>query len=553
MSATFDCPSCGASLDIGDGGKATIECQYCGKTVIVPHELRAEQPESRTLGHSGQDLLEDTMQQAARLAEVAELVRNGEKIEAIKLYRQITGLGLKESKDAVEQYQRGGELVFNSISVEQGEFVAAGGEVDKEALLARTRELLSQNQKIEAIKVFRTAYDVGLKESKEVVDELESGARTSLDGYFPRANAPKAADSEPLTMRTGRPVPGWVWWLLVVGILACMILPFFISTLATIAPIAIMLQSMGFKDLIATPLAEQFDQPQGIQLPNEAPGVGATPFVLEVSGPARVVFSFGGEGSGPGLFNDARSVAVDRNSGMIYVAEYQGGRVQAFDASGKFLTQWNLGNRDAIITGMAAGRDGQVYIASGGDILRYEGATGALIGPLQIEGNNDYLESVAMRASGELVVIGDSEDILWLDTTGKLAQALPEAISSVSGDAELDARLAVDGLDFVYALGRFNNAVFKFAPDGKYVNRFGSDGDEPGQFRAPYAIAADNQSRVFVSDIHGIQIFDSTGRYLDTIEPRQGVVFGMTFNDQNELYTVSNDQKVTKYTLTIGE
>lgn len=34
---------------------------------------------------------------------VHELLRQGKKIEAIKVYRQLTGEGLKESKDAVER------------------------------------------------------------------------------------------------------------------------------------------------------------------------------------------------------------------------------------------------------------------------------------------------------------------------------------------------------------------------------------------------------------------------------------------------------------------
>ena len=38
--------------------------------------------------------------------EIAEPVRQGQKIEAIKLYRQSTGVGLKEAKDAVEELQR---------------------------------------------------------------------------------------------------------------------------------------------------------------------------------------------------------------------------------------------------------------------------------------------------------------------------------------------------------------------------------------------------------------------------------------------------------------
>jgi hypothetical protein len=35
--------------------------------------------------------------------QVAELVRSGQKIEAIKLYRAQTGVGLKEAKDYVER------------------------------------------------------------------------------------------------------------------------------------------------------------------------------------------------------------------------------------------------------------------------------------------------------------------------------------------------------------------------------------------------------------------------------------------------------------------
>jgi ribosomal protein L7/L12 len=44
-------------------------------------------------------------------ADIDDRVRNlaleGKKIEAIKLYRQTTGLGLKEAKDAVEAMERG--------------------------------------------------------------------------------------------------------------------------------------------------------------------------------------------------------------------------------------------------------------------------------------------------------------------------------------------------------------------------------------------------------------------------------------------------------------
>jgi large subunit ribosomal protein L7/L12 len=37
---------------------------------------------------------------------IVSLLKQGRKIEAIKLYREQTGLGLKEAKDAVEQIER---------------------------------------------------------------------------------------------------------------------------------------------------------------------------------------------------------------------------------------------------------------------------------------------------------------------------------------------------------------------------------------------------------------------------------------------------------------
>ncbi|WP_425825642.1 ribosomal protein L7/L12 [Streptomyces fractus] len=42
-----------------------------------------------------------------RLDGVRALVREGKKIEAIKVYREVTGVGLREAKDAVERIESG--------------------------------------------------------------------------------------------------------------------------------------------------------------------------------------------------------------------------------------------------------------------------------------------------------------------------------------------------------------------------------------------------------------------------------------------------------------
>ncbi len=43
----------------------------------------------------------------ARGAEIDALLRRGRKIEAIKVYRELTGVGLKEAKNAVDAFQAG--------------------------------------------------------------------------------------------------------------------------------------------------------------------------------------------------------------------------------------------------------------------------------------------------------------------------------------------------------------------------------------------------------------------------------------------------------------
>jgi DNA-binding beta-propeller fold protein YncE len=261
---------------------------------------------------------------------------------------------------------------------------------------------------------------------------------------------------------------------------------------------------------------------------------------------ANVLLTFGSEGIGPGMFTDARSIGVD-GAGKIYVGEYTGGRIQVFDPEGKFLTQWSLGDRKTILRGLAVDRKGSVYAAHGGKIVRYAGETGENLGELQYERSG--FDDIASGADGGLVTAWHSnrDDIVVFDASGKVVRSIPAAISSASGDSELSMRVAVDGAGYIYALGRFNNGVFKFGRDGKFMNRFGSGGDQPGQFRAPYSIAVDGYGRVYVGDIKGIQIFDANGRFLNLLE-QKGMAFGMVLNDKNELFVIARD-RVIKYAI----
>lgn len=327
---------------------------------------------------------------------------------------------------------------------------------------------------------------------------------------------------------SGGKAPKWIWLLMVIPIFIVIIVG--LAALGILAP-AFYSVSRSVKEAPGNP---------------GRPNIPTTPSKKNENTFATELLTFGSEGIGPGMFTDARSIGVD-GDGRIYVGEYTGGRIQVFDSAGKFLSQWSIGDRKTILRGLAADRKGTVYVAQGGKIARYQGETGEKLGEIEYERSG--FDDVAAGADGGLVSAWHSnrDDIVTFDANGKLVRTIPEAISGTSGDSELSMRVAVDGAGNIYALGRFNNGVFKFSRDGKFINRFGGSGDQAGQFRAPYSIAVDGYGRVYVGDTKGVQIFDSDGRYLNLIKLK-GMAFGLVFNDKNELFVIARD-RVIKYAL----
>jgi ribosomal protein L7/L12 len=96
--------------------------------------------------------------------EIQALVAQGKKIDAIKRVREMTGLGLKEAKDYVEQLSHALPLAQHnpdrSLSI-------LSTDVEQEA-----RQLMVQRGKIHAIKRVREVTGMGLKEAKDYVESL---------------------------------------------------------------------------------------------------------------------------------------------------------------------------------------------------------------------------------------------------------------------------------------------------------------------------------------------------------------------------------------------
>jgi len=139
----------------------TDRCQNCGSWIekAVPSKLSGQEPKT--------DSDERVPQQPDSLeGRVLFLMQAGKKIEAVKLYRQETGSGLKEAKDAVEALAAGQPIARRS-----GESVETNG-VDPNSLEGQVLALMRGQKKIWAIKVYREKTGVGLKQAKDAVEAL---------------------------------------------------------------------------------------------------------------------------------------------------------------------------------------------------------------------------------------------------------------------------------------------------------------------------------------------------------------------------------------------
>lgn len=262
-----------------------------------------------------------------------------------------------------------------------------------------------------------------------------------------------------------------------------------------------------------------------------------------------VVLEFGGTGMGAGLFQDARHIAVDAN-GHIYIGEYETGRIQIFDMNGIYFTQWNFGDPDnCYLQSMAASRNGDLYLIYGSELFIHDGMTGELLGSLVHPSGWGY-DDVEVCVDGSVVAswYKNRDDIIRFSSEGTIDLLLEEAISGQSGESELSTEIAVDGMGNIFAYGSFNEGIFKFSPEGRFLNRFGSSGDRPGQFTSPSCICTDNQGRLWVSDFSDLKIFDNDGLYLGTLDLDFNI-YDMAIGNNSQLYGITGDDIIIQLDL----
>lgn len=114
-------------------------------------------------------------------ANVLQALQRGNTVEAIKLLRQTTGLGLKEAKDVIDAYLSGTPMRLEVTS-------------STTQLPASAVEALQRGDKIEAIKRLREQTGLGLKEAKDIVDASPHASISKGDALSP-GEVPKSGNA----------------------------------------------------------------------------------------------------------------------------------------------------------------------------------------------------------------------------------------------------------------------------------------------------------------------------------------------------------------------
>jgi uncharacterized repeat protein (TIGR01451 family) len=277
-------------------------------------------------------------------------------------------------------------------------------------------------------------------------------------------------------------------------------------------------------------------------------GVIATAAPAAADDPPVHINTWGGSGSGNGLFNTSRGVAVAPN-GNVYVVDVGNSRVQYFDKYGAYLGQWgSAGGGHGQFTSAAAiavGPDGSVFVgdtAGNGRVQKFD-STGTWMAqyttfsaPFQ---SLSFPRGIAVDSAGHLFIThrgadsGDIDHMIELDATGT---PVTEVFPGQGGHFRNGVAVAVGPDDSIYIGDSGNRRVYHYDNDGTYLDEWAGAG---GALFGLTAVAFDPNGNLYVSHDAGIEKFTATGTPVLTFA---GGGLGLAADGHARIYGSTGDE-----------
>ena len=272
--------------------------------------------------------------------------------------------------------------------------------------------------------------------------------------------------------------------------------------------------------------------------------------VIKFDSQGNYVTKFGTEGTGDGEFSYSYGIATDL-SGNVYVSDTTNNRIQKFDNDGNFITKWGANDGDGTSgagdsefnnpRGITTDSSGNVYVADMGNgrIQKFD-SSGTYISQFACNA-----QSVALDSFGNIFIVG-SEEIQKYDSSGVF---ISQFGTSGSGDGQFSglSDIAIDSDNNIYAVEENGNRVQKFDSAGTYVSQFGTSGSGNGQFDIPRGIALDSSGNIYIADTYNdrVQKFYNSGTFIELI--------GSDFSDAILAYSVAASADGGAYVPHLGQ
>src|SRR5437867_2275655 len=262
---------------------------------------------------------------------------------------------------------------------------------------------------------------------------------------------------------------------------------------------------------------------------------GNNAILLNTSG-YMCVNTWGKAGSGAHLLQGGEfgtpsfGLACDQNSDL-YVVDTGNCRIQKFNNAGNFIQLWGMfGTAPSNFqnpTGIAVDEKNVVYVCDTGNhrIQRFDARNGAYLSKWGRQGGGDGQFNapwgVAVDNKRGYVYVVDSANfrVQKFDRTGEFIMAWG-SFGNADGQFYFCRGIAVDESDgAVYVVDMGNHRIQKFDTSTNFLPqllvRWGTKGQEPGQFWNPWGIAVDRDGFVYVTDTgnHRVQKFDRDGNF----------------------------------------
>ncbi|MBS1797030.1 MAG: hypothetical protein JSS81_24600 [Acidobacteria bacterium] len=454
MAETFKCPSCSAPLEFE--GRPMQKCRFCGSNVIVPASVVQGSPHFGGVGNLDFGDLSALKGKALKIAEIQNLLRNGRKIEAIKVFRETFGTGLKEAKDAVDAMERGQGFDLSGMQV---------------VTQTSATHFSSNAQNLETAK--KIGYTVGgsILGTFLIVALLIVGVIALAFYLISRTinnviDKPNVTRTTPSTPPKNSPVP----------------------------PVSLTQQLLKFGGEGTG--AGKFKDNRTVAVDQDGRIYSA-----DYSGGRIQVFDAAGNFQTQITTDTTRTVdalAVDRKGNLFVLQGYDVYRVAA--ATGETLGKYRVDSA----SGMALGLDGKLYVAT-----RYDGIT-VLNGdgtkvrtmPLGKDLNIDQIEKIAIDGTGSLFLIDRQNSAVFkLSPEGRLLTRFGGKERRADDSRTRDQfdtppmSIAVDSRGRVYVSQLSRISVFD--GDGRFLNDFSvnqvfgmafNDSDEMFVAARPYVI-----------------------------------------------------------------